>query len=155
MDEAFYALVDAGEEIRSVSDAHRFLEKLAAHYDVQNLAYLGVNVPSPEENRPVFVISTYSKAWVDRYRARNYQRIDPVLPESMKGILPLDWRNLPPLRPAAARFFGEARDYGVHKQGLSIPSGAPRAIWPSSRSTPILQIPNGKNSSRETFASSC
>jgi DNA-binding CsgD family transcriptional regulator len=121
MDEAFHALVDAGEEIRSVTDAHQFLEKLAAHYGVRNLAYLGVNVPSPDENRPVFVISTYSKAWVDRYRARNYQRIDPVLPESMKGILPLDWRNLPPLRPAAVRFFGEARDYGVQKQGLSIP----------------------------------
>jgi DNA-binding CsgD family transcriptional regulator len=121
MDEAFYALVDAGEHIRSVSDAHQFLEKLAEHYDVRNLAYLGVNLPGPDENRPVFVISTYSKAWVDRYRARNYQRIDPVLPESMKGILPLDWRNLPPLRPAAIRFFGEAHDYGVQKQGLSIP----------------------------------
>jgi hypothetical protein len=58
MNEAFYALVDAGEEIQSVSDAHDFLEKLADHYDVRNLAYLGVNVPSPEENRPVFVIST-------------------------------------------------------------------------------------------------
>jgi DNA-binding CsgD family transcriptional regulator len=121
MDEAFYAVVDAGEEIRSLGDAHRFLEMLAVHFGVRNLAYLGVNVPRPGENRPVFGISTYSKAWVDRYRARNYQRIDPVLPESMKGILPLDWRNLPPLRPAALRFFGEAYDYGVQKQGLSIP----------------------------------
>jgi hypothetical protein len=95
MDEAFYSLVESGEEIRSISDAHRFLEKLSAHYAVDNLAYLGVNVPRPHENRPVFVISTYAKEWVERYRARNYQRIDPVLPESMKGILPLDWRNLP------------------------------------------------------------
>jgi DNA-binding CsgD family transcriptional regulator len=121
MDEAFYAVVETGEEIRSVTDAQRFLEKLSVHYGVDNLAYLGVNVPRPEENRPVFVISTYAKEWVERYRARNYQRIDPVLPESMKGILPLDWRNLPPLRSATSRFFGEAHEYGVKKQGLSIP----------------------------------
>jgi DNA-binding CsgD family transcriptional regulator len=121
MDEAFCAVVEAGEEIRSVTDAHFFLEKLAAHYGVDHLAYLGMNVPRPEENRPVFVISTYAKEWVERYRARDYQRIDPVLPESMKGILPLDWRNLPPLRPAAVRFFGEAHEHGVKKQGLSIP----------------------------------
>jgi DNA-binding CsgD family transcriptional regulator len=88
---------------------------------VDHLAYLGMNVPRPEENRPVFVISTYAKGWGERYRARDYQRIDPVLPESMKGILPLDWRNLPPLRPTAVRFFGEAHEHGVKKQGLSIP----------------------------------
>jgi hypothetical protein len=44
MDEAFCAVVEAGEEIRSVTDAHFFLEKLAAHYGVDHLAYLGMNV---------------------------------------------------------------------------------------------------------------
>lgn len=121
MEQAFYAVVEIGEEIRSISDAHRFLEQLSAHFGVDNLAYLGVNVPRANENRPVFVISTYATEWVERYRSCNYQRIDPVLPELMKGILPLDWRNLPPFRPVAARFFGEAREYGVKRQGLSIP----------------------------------
>jgi hypothetical protein len=41
-----------------------------------------------EQNRPVFVISTYRRNG-RALRSRNYQRIDPVLPESMKGILPL------------------------------------------------------------------
>jgi Autoinducer binding domain len=68
-EQAFYAVVEIGEEIRSISDAHRFLEQLSSHYGVDNLAYLGVNVPRPNENRPVFVISTYATEWVERYRS--------------------------------------------------------------------------------------
>ena len=134
MDEAFYALVDAGEHIRSVTDAHQFLEKLAEHYDVRNLAYLGVNLPGPDEVRPVFVISTYSKAWVDRYRARNYQRIDPVLPGSMKNS---SARLAQSAAVASCRHPLLRRGPRLRRaetEPARFPCPAPRATWPSSRS---------------------
>ena len=80
-----------------------------------------MNVPHKAGTQAAFGIATYPKLWVERYKAQNYHRIDPVVPHAMRQILPLDWRDLPSLGSEAVHFFGDARDHGVQRQGLSIP----------------------------------
>ena len=66
MEQAFYAVVEIGEEIRSISDAHRFLEQLSAHFGVDNLAYLGVNVDN--DFAPVYIVPANKKPQVAKLR---------------------------------------------------------------------------------------
>ncbi len=89
-------------------------------FDVAHLIYHSVNGTGQQ-----YAVLTYSQAWVDRYIAQDYARIDPVVQGCFRRFNPVDWKRLDwSSRPARA-FLGEAVDAGVGNQGFSVPIRGP------------------------------
>jgi DNA-binding CsgD family transcriptional regulator len=118
--EVFFEVVDAFDVAGDSRLDTDFLRAIAAQYDLCNIAYLGVNIPSLTDKK-TFGITTYRNAWVERYQAQDYIRIDPVVGHAMTNILPLDWQSVRDKNKRVQAFFSEATDFGVGSQGLSFP----------------------------------
>ncbi|WP_424832404.1 helix-turn-helix transcriptional regulator [Ruegeria sp.] len=69
--------------------------------------------------------TTYSDAWDERYRDRNYHRIDPVIIGCFQRFHPVDWKQLDWSGKAVRAFLLDAHDHGVGNQGYSIPLRGP------------------------------
>ncbi len=101
-------------------DAKAFLRSIKACGDISDVAYLAMLLPSRPSLEP-YVLTTYSDAWSRHYFARQYFSVDPAISVGMSGILPFDWHSVPTLGRPSTRFFGEALDFGLAWNGLSIP----------------------------------
>lgn len=69
--------------------------------------------------------TTYPDAWADRYRERNYHRIDPVILGCFQRFHPVDWKSLDWSSKVAKAFLQDALEHGVGNQGYSIPIRGP------------------------------
>lgn len=69
--------------------------------------------------------TTYSDAWDERYREKNYHRIDPVILGCFQRFHPVDWKSLDWSSKVAKSFLQDAHDHGVGNQGYSIPIRGP------------------------------
>lgn len=68
---------------------------------------------------------TYPKAWTEYYIERQYYKIDPVVLEGLRALLPVDWSILDRRSPEVRTLFGEACEHGVGRQGLTAPIRGP------------------------------
>lgn len=102
------------------TDYAAFLNDICYVYGLKNAAYMGMNFPGVPGAEPV-AINTYSSDWAIRYREASYVNIDPVISQGIKGILPLNWSEIPRIAPKNALFFAESIDFGVGRQGTTIP----------------------------------
>jgi DNA-binding CsgD family transcriptional regulator len=89
-------------------------------YGLSHAVYHLVRHPSVPEENPA-VVFTYPGDWIQHYRAREYFRIDPVVLTASRSILPVDWDLLDLSAPRVKALFGEARDAGIGRQGLTLP----------------------------------
>ncbi|MEQ9694267.1 LuxR family transcriptional regulator [Shimia sp. SDUM112013] len=96
------------------------IEKLRDHFGVDHLVYHWVNTDGDQ-----YGCGTYSDAWVDRYVARDYLRIDPVIIGCFQRFHPVDWKCLDWSTKAARQFQVDAIAHGVGNQGLSVPIRGP------------------------------
>lgn len=69
--------------------------------------------------------TTYPDDWADRYRERNYHRIDPVILGCFQRFHPVDWKRLDWSGKASKAFLKDALSHGVGNQGYSIPIRGP------------------------------
>ncbi|KIC46551.1 MAG: autoinducer binding domain-containing protein [Ruegeria sp.] len=69
--------------------------------------------------------TTYSDAWDEQYRERNYHRIDPVILGCFQRFHPVDWKQLDWSGKSVRAFLRDAREHGVGNQGYSIPLRGP------------------------------
>ncbi|WP_298935300.1 LuxR family transcriptional regulator [uncultured Ruegeria sp.] len=69
--------------------------------------------------------TTYSDAWEERYRDKNYHRIDPVILGCFQRFHPVDWKSLDWSGKVAKAFLQDAKGHGVGNQGYSIPIRGP------------------------------
>ncbi len=69
--------------------------------------------------------TTYSDAWDERYRDRNYHRIDPVILGCFQRFHAVDWKQLNWSGKAVKAFLQDAQEHGVGNQGYSIPLRGP------------------------------
>jgi DNA-binding CsgD family transcriptional regulator len=69
--------------------------------------------------------TTYPDAWAERYRERNYHRIDPVILGCFQRFHPVDWKSLDWSGKVAKNFLQDALEHGVGNQGYSIPIRGP------------------------------
>lgn len=69
--------------------------------------------------------TTYSDAWNERYRDRNYHRIDPVILGCFQRFHAVDWKQLNWSGKPVRAFLQDALDHGVGNQGYSIPLRGP------------------------------
>lgn len=116
----FFDLVDGVDGISSVADGHAMLKAFVARYGLSNAAYLGINIPGLTDNHH-YIAVTYTNDWVRHYCRENYFEVDPVVPLGMRSLMPLDWSQIKQESRRVVRFFGEAREFGVGRHGLSFP----------------------------------
>lgn len=117
----FYEIAEDVERITTRAEGDAFLGKAEEAYGLSNVAYLGINIPATPNPGGVYVTSTYSHDWFARYMSQNYVSIDPVVKRGLQRIVPLDWTDIDKSPKSLKKFFGEAREFGVGQQGLSIP----------------------------------
>jgi DNA-binding CsgD family transcriptional regulator len=118
--EIFYEFIDSMGAVATKKDGCELLRTIADRYGLTNAAYLAINIPTLTEQQ-AYGVTTYNPDWVSRYVSENYIRLDPVVKHGMMGLLPLDWGSLRGKHRRIDRFFDEAGEYGVGKQGLSFP----------------------------------
>ncbi len=112
--------LDCLETTESTDDLSSIANSLRDIYDVENVAYLALNL-----NGAPFSAVTYDPKWAAHYEAQGYQTIDPVVRGAMQQFHPLDWRRLDWSNKRARTFFHEAVDFGVGRQGYTIPIRGP------------------------------
>lgn len=108
------------ETTESADDLSNIVNSLRDIYCVENVAYLALNL-----NGAPFSAVTYDPKWAEHYEAENYMAIDPVVRGAMQQFHPLDWRRLDWSNKRARTFFHEAVDFGVGRQGYTIPIRGP------------------------------
>lgn len=66
-------------------------------------------------------LTTWPKAWRDRYAARRYARIDPIVMVGAYARHPFDWRSFRVLSAEVGSFLEDAADHGLGLNGLTVP----------------------------------
>lgn len=110
-------------EISAVTDRAMLepvLRNLASRYDLKSTAYFGAGIKNTPKEEPYLAV-TYSPAWIEHYKACSYVEIDPVVQMGMRRLLPLDWAEFGKPEGVLKTFFGEASEFGLGRQGLTIP----------------------------------
>lgn len=97
-----------------------FLDQLCERFELDYAAYAGTN---PLDGS-VHAYVNYPEAWKQHYMREGFHRFDPTLNKARRSIAPVDWRRLD--RDASfQRVFGDAREFGITENGLSIPVRGP------------------------------
>lgn len=113
------------DEDLTSAKAKSFLEALVRTHGLAHAAYLGHTIPGRGADDPV-IWATYKESWIQHYIGNNYFRIDPVVAIDKTCVLPVDWQTLDKSSNVVRRFFGEAIEFGVGRNGLTIPVRGPR-----------------------------
>lgn len=119
MERLFFQLVEDLDKVVSDEIGSETLKQIAEKFGLSNVSYLGINIPQVKEE--VYILTTYTEDWVHRYVSQDYVSIDPVVQVGLRGILPLDWKDVRETNDTVKNFFGESQEFGVSRQGLSIP----------------------------------
>ncbi|WP_160113659.1 helix-turn-helix transcriptional regulator [Phyllobacterium salinisoli] len=117
-------IVELTDAATSEHDLQDIVEKIAELYGLRHVVYHGSRVSDELTSKPI-LLCTYEKNWIDRYFECHYFRIDPVVRFANERLLPIDWSELPNNTPAIKRFFGEAHEHGVGRNGMTIPIRGP------------------------------
>lgn len=118
--EDLFELIDQISRAEKLEDGHELLRTALGSYGLDHVVYIAVNLPSEKRDRPL-VAMTYSAEWQKHYAQRDYVDIDPVVKAGIGGILPVDWGTLDRKHPTVKKFFGEAQEFKVGSQGISVP----------------------------------
>jgi DNA-binding CsgD family transcriptional regulator len=119
-DDDLFQLIDEISKAEKLEDGHHMLREALSNFGLDHVAYAAVNLPGPDGPRSLTSVA-YSPEWQKHYIQKGYVDIDPVVQAGMGGILPVDWASLDRSNPTIRRFFGEAQEFKVGRQGLSFP----------------------------------
>ncbi len=119
--------------VRQPDQIPDLLARVGAAYGMKTVAYLGTGTLDRKvPRREPYIAVTYSSAWIEHYRAREYLKIDPVIQTGLRRLLPVDWDDLAGEDRALRQFFGEATEFGLGRKGMSFPvhgHGGDRALF--------------------------
>jgi len=119
-DGLFEHLIEGIGGLTRVEDGSSLLLNATEQYGLKHISYLGLNIPRTNRRTPLYS-ATYSESWCRHYEHANYLDIDPVVIMGLTGLLPIDWSTFDRSEPRRKKFFGEAREFGVGRQGLTFP----------------------------------
>jgi DNA-binding CsgD family transcriptional regulator len=105
----------------SEQDLEETLKAIAADIGVCHISYLRLSPDKSADASLLAAIVTYSVRWQHRYFEKQYVLIDPVMARGSKAVLPFDWTELASDDPVIQAFFMDALNYGVGRNGISIP----------------------------------
>jgi DNA-binding CsgD family transcriptional regulator len=114
LEESLQGMLSLGSD----AEAATFLESVIERFEMRYCAYHVRSLPGSDAVDPL-VVSNYPGEWLQHYIAQNYVEIDPVVHESERAILPIDWNELNVRSASVRRMFGEAREFGVGHQGMT------------------------------------
>jgi LuxR family transcriptional regulator, activator of conjugal transfer of Ti plasmids len=103
------------------SEIERLLGRTLDQYGFPRFAYLSFAPRGDDDD--TMAMSTYPSAWVQRYCANRYDRIDPVIARSVATNLPFTWstdRSDAKLTKKQKKFFEEAGGFEI-RHGVTIP----------------------------------
>lgn len=118
--DTYSTLIDAVDKIESVEDLDGFVRQTLSVYDLKNAVYYLPGLPGQESVKPLTLV-TYPPSWVHRYFEADYLNIDPCLPVGYANLLPVDWATYNRKPPRVKQLFGESVEFGIGRQGLTIP----------------------------------
>lgn len=116
----FFDLIDRLASADRIDSASLIIDEFMQAWGLHNVAYAGLNMPSPGAPRPLLSVS-YSPDWQKHYAQSGYVDLDPIVRSGLGGILPIDWAEIDRSDPIIRKFFGEAQELDVGANGLSIP----------------------------------
>ncbi|HEX8168589.1 MAG TPA: LuxR family transcriptional regulator [Beijerinckiaceae bacterium] len=119
-DSAFEAALAAIETATNFDELGVAVSKLLKSYNLKHAVYHVLRMPAAEQESPLLLL-TYPQEWIDRYFQKRYMKIDPVVKEGERSILPVDWSRLDRSPSPIRNFFGEAEDAGLGRHGLTFP----------------------------------
>jgi DNA-binding CsgD family transcriptional regulator len=102
-------------------DLEETLRAIAADVGVSHIAYVRFAPDKSSDASLLAAMVTYSVPWQHRYFEKQYVLIDPVIANGSKAVLPFDWEELASEDPVVQAFFMDALNYGVGRNGISIP----------------------------------
>lgn len=108
------------QQVRELDGLESLILELRDHFGVSHIVYHSVNSTGQQ-----YAVLTYDQAWVDRYIANDYARIDPVVLGCYARFHPVDWKELDWSGRATRAFLREALEHGVGNQGFSVPIRGP------------------------------
>lgn len=115
--------------VRTTTDAQKWLAKARELYGVKSIAYFAVGVRNKVSDP--YLLVTYSQEWIIHYTEQRYLEIDPVIANGFGRLLPIDWSDFGKREGQVRTLFGEASEFGLGHQGLTIPvhgKGGDRAL---------------------------
>lgn len=109
-------------DVRDSDSIPELLRRVAERYGMKTVAYLGTGtLDRRSPRREPYIAVTYTSEWVERYRARDYLKIDPAIQIGLRRLLPIDWDEFASGERPLREFFGEASEFGLGRKGLSVP----------------------------------
>ena len=105
------------------------LKAIALEIGMRHITYLRFTRDKSSDTSLLTATVTYSREWTQRYFVKQYVHTDPVVTHGSNAVLPFDWETLANKDPAARAFFDDAANYGVGRNGLSIPVRNRRGIY--------------------------
>jgi DNA-binding CsgD family transcriptional regulator len=118
--DSFYEHVRVSSSHDNAAPDPDFMKTLCRIYELKHSAYITVDKRSFSSRKPKFLV-TYPVEWQEEYRRSFAERKDPVIQAGLTELLPFDWRALKQRHPSADGLLGAAREFGVGRQGLTIP----------------------------------
>lgn len=113
-------LLDKIANATKITQAQEILQKAIEDYGLAHVAYFAINLPTQRRERPLVAI-TYAAEWQKHYAQQGYVNIDPVVRAGLAGVLPVDWAEVDHNDPMVRRFFGEAKEFRIGLNGMSVP----------------------------------
>ncbi len=110
-------------------DLVTILKLIATEIGVRHIAYLRLASNKSTDSSLFTAIVTYSPEWQSRYFLKQYVNIDPVIAHGSNALLPFDWEVVPRDNPSSRGFFEDAVNFGMGRNGLSIPVRNRRGIF--------------------------
>lgn len=108
---------DALEHAQGSADVRTQMEKFCRQMGFSSFAYaLTLKIPSLKPQR--HFINGYPQRWLERYLARDYFAIDPLVKHAQTSTLPAVWGERTLHDSSATEFWEEARSVGL-SSGLS------------------------------------
>lgn len=101
-------------------DIDGFIHRVREAYGVKHVTYLSFSKSRCGEITP-YLKTTYRPEWVGRYITMSYMSIDPVVENGFGRMLPFDWSDLDTSEGQVRQLFGESIEFGVGRNGLTIP----------------------------------
>jgi DNA-binding CsgD family transcriptional regulator len=113
-------LSDAFEAMQHAENGDQLrleMEKFAREMGFERWAY-ALRITAPSLTPQEFLLHGYPQEWIDRYVARGYFKVDPVVQHCERSTLPVIWDETVLHGDTLDQFWEEARSYGL-QAGLS------------------------------------
>lgn len=104
---------------QSVEELHATTARIAKRLGFEHFIY-GVNVNVSLTRPYQFFLSGYPKEWWKHYTDSDYKKIDPIVRHAAEKVIPVIWDKQLGSTPSAAKFMGEAKEFGL-ANGASFP----------------------------------